>query len=356
MQNRKLYHLLGLLTEADQDRFTDFLASPYHNGSRMLVIFWDRWRAMVIEGGNGGEVTPEALIEGTKMKRSRFDKLCSQCYQKAREFLALRRYEMRSELEDQLFVGAVLERDPGLQAAHRFVPQEIQAVDKMPNAPEKNLGQFVLRSELTEAQIRARKTEKEWTKVFLEMLHALDNYSEAKKLQLLCGAVNVGQIFRGNVDEALAPAINNALDSPLSEEADALLHIYQSTLALLVGKAPDTAFTELLQRLETHRGDMASGVVRDLHGYLLNHCIRQINRGNDIFLQHTHALYVHLLDNGDLLHEGRLSPQQFKNIVALSCRIGRLDWAEHFIQQYLPLLADDHGGIAQTYNAAVLRF
>lgn len=356
MRSRKLYHLLELMGPEDRARFTSYLDSPYFNTSRTLRHFWARWQACMVDLPENVEVTPEEFVVGTRLKRSRIDKLCSQLYLQACAFLSTEQMATQPVLQERMFADAILARDPNLNAYHRFVPEIPESLRTEGDSPEKFLALLNDRSALTIARIRARKTDIDWEGEFAEMLRLLRAYAESKALQLQCGAINAGHVFRPK-NNAMEVA-SGARESLAAEPADdhVLARIYFQTLALQLGDDDSANFRKLLAALETHRDAIAGHVMFDVYGYVLNYCIRQINLGNPAFLRHTFDLYAFLLKKGDLLQEGKLPPQQFKNIIALACRLGNLEWVRRFIDDFSAQLTNDHGGLARRYNEAVLAF
>lgn len=356
MRQRKLHHLLSLLSEVDRQQFSLFLSSPYFNQSKTLILFWEQWRSKVLERPEAEEVTEEEFVEGTALKRSRIDALCWELFVKAREFLAQQVYEKDRRLKAVLFSEAILDRDRALAESHRFVPQVEKELEKEPESPEKHLALLYYRARKSRAKILARKTKPDWEGEFKHLHQTLTQFSLAKGLQLGCGVVNATRIFRQKEEQATEAFFQKYLEEGDPENENLLTRLYRLTLSLLAGREEPETFNQILKILELERELIAASVRNDLFSYLLNHCIRQINLGNDIFLSHTFSLYKLLFKTGDMLPNGQLSPQQFKNTVVLACRLNHLEWAEDFIESYHPRLSDPQGGWALKYNRAVLHF
>jgi|GEM_PF-1560299 len=357
MRKRKLYHLLSLMTAADRKRFTEFLQCSYFNKSQTLLVFWEQWQRKMGHVQVEGEVmTPELFVKGSALKASRVNRLCSDLYLQAKHFLSLERLQTQTSLHDFLFASAVLDRDPGMEVFHRFVPPMVDDLERSPESPEKYLGLIYHKAQLLIAQIGTRKAEQEWGNDFSDLQNLLRIYAESKSLQLACGAVNVNLIYRQEGDFPENELFNQIEVNGGSASLELLPRLYYLTLSLQLGKDAARIFSELLQLLREKSREIEEAVSSSIYGYLLNHCIRQANQGNDIFLQYAYELYLDLLENGTLLSNGMLSPGQFKNMVALGCRLEHLTWVEGFIREYLPLLSDLHDGQAEQFNVAVLRF
>lgn len=359
MRKRKLYHLLSLMTAEDLYGFTEFLQCSYFNKSQTLLLFWEQWQRKMGKGNAqvvGDVMTPEVFVEGSALKASRVNRLCSDLYLQAKHFLSLERLESHTSLQDFLFASAVLDRDPGLEVFHRFIPPMLDELASSPESPEKYLGLIYNKAQLLIAQIGTRKAEQEWGNDFSDLQDLLRIYAESKSLQMACGAVNVNLIYRQEGDFPENRLYNQIETNGGASSLELLPRLFYLTLSLQLGKDTTGLFSDLLQLLRENRRQIEDSISNSIYSYLLNHCIRQANQGNEVFLQYAHELYLDLLENGDLFTNGKLPPGQFKNMVALGCRLEHLTWVEVFIREYLPLLSDLHEGMAEQFNLAVLSF
>lgn len=354
MRKRKLYHLLALIGPNDRQRFTLFLDSPYCNSSPILRLFWQQWQAKVFTLEKDQDISEIEFVQGTSLKVNRVNRLCSQLMQKAKEFLAYEDYQKQPSLQRVMFSTAILHRDPGMQTSKRFVPQVINELENEPESPERHLALLYLKAFVAWSKTRARITVPNWQDEFSELQVLLQEFWLSKGAQLACGAANANKIFKQQSPPA--PEFSTFLKTALPQSESLLPRMYHLTFKLLEGEDAGDLFSELLGLLETHRNAIAEFTRNDLYSYLLNHCIRQINLGKSVFLHHAFSLYQQLLKNKDLLQDGKISPQQFKNITALASRIGHLDWVDAFIGEFQGKLSDSHHGMAIQYNQAVLLF
>lgn len=356
MQGRKIYQLLELLTEEDQERFSLFLESPYHNSSKTLTLFWKQWLKKVIHSEGGEDLSIDGFVKGSSLKASRFDKLCSQLYVKAKEFLTLRSFEEKKVIQEILFSSAVLGRDQELDTAMGLAKKTSSYLEKQLESPEKYIAQMYHALEIASAQINARKPAKEFLADFAKMLDLLDNFYDSRGMSHSVAALNIARIIQQedtSIRERLVARINiENRDEPKS----LLAKLYYLILRLQLEFAASDALAQLLPILESNWQKIEEDVVNDIYNFTLNYCIRQANGGNYIFLEYTFDLYNQLLKNELLLHNGKLYPQQYKNIVGTGCRVNRLEWVESFTKEFSERLLDDHDGWARIYNEGIFRF
>lgn len=356
MDNRKIFHLLALLTEEDKERFTLYLDSPYFNTSKVLSTFWKEWKTKVMGRQDSAELTIEAFIKGTSLKATRFDRLCSQLYVKAINFLSQRGFDDSVVLQEVLMARAALSRESSLQTSMNLAKKVTRNLAKKPESPERYLAQMVHTLHIIEARIISRKPGKEMLKEFANMFDYLDEFYTSKRLNMECGALNLEYIVQQDQKELLDELKKKVQSIPAKKSGSLLSQIYSLILTIQLDPTSNYRFPELLAMMEGYQGKIKEESANEIFHFALNHCIRQINIGDAAYLGYTLDLYIQLLENGSILIQGKLTPQQFKNMVVLGCRIGRLDWVKGFMEEYGTQLLDDHSGIALDYNQAVYQF
>jgi len=356
MENRKIYHLLAMFKEEDRERFTLFLDSPFFNTSKVLSAFWKQWQLKVMDTENVTDLTVEAFIKGTSLKASRFDKMCSQLYVKVLEFFAQCGFEKSPALQEVLMVKAALERDDQLETSMGIARKTERKLAKQADSPEKYLAQLYHSLQVTEVRIVGRKPDKALIATFESMLEILDQFTDSKRLQMSCAAMNIGYILQQK-ETGLVQALKDKIQGrPLGNQLNPLSEAYSLILALQSAGGDSDLFNRLLALMGQYWQDFEENTRDELYGYALNHCYRQINVGNKAFLVHALDLFIQLLDNNVLLGGEKLPPHQFKNMVVIGCRVGRLNWVEAFIEEYAPQLSDSHDGVALAYNTGILKF
>lgn len=356
MRQRKLYQLLDLFSEQDQEEFQIFLENPVFNTSGTIVSFFRLWQEKVIRNDDESQHTVEAFLEGTDISRKRLDKLCSRLYSLGCEFLSMQSFEQDEVARDTHLLEAIESRGPGSKEALRQYEKMQADLKEQPISAETLLRSLNLRWKRTEYAIQTRSTRPLWQEDFRDLHHSLDQYYQLQKLKLLCASWNARQIFNQQQPEPNDTFLDSLAESGAGDSLLPVARAYFLTIRMMQAENGEDFFRELLALLEerAQEFDPADGV--ELYGYALNHCIRSYNRGELAYLRHTSALYVQLLDNKLILQDGILLPQQFKNIVVLHCQLGMLDWVETFIRDFGGVLPEESRDFALLYNGAVLAF
>lgn len=356
MRNRKLYDLLALMSEEDRKRFDLFMASPYFNSSKMLSLFWEQWKEKIYPLPPGVEISASEFADGSLLNRNQIDALCWKMKVKVREFLSQQAYDRQPQLKTVLFTSAIMDRAQGAKPALRELPDLKNELEEEPESPEKHLALLYYHAVINQAYSSSRRTADSWQEEFSKMLGMLEDYVRCKHQQLSCGAINATQIFRQKEEGNLQKLGDSLLHFKEGAHESKLAKLYRLTLSYLLQEDSSETFGELLKILDEHREEIAETPRNEIFGYILNCGIRMVNRGEEQFVEHTFSLYRLLLKKGDLLVNGLLPPQQFKNLIALACRHGALDWVRTFIDTFKSQLTDTHAGLAVSYNEGVLAF
>ncbi len=357
MRKRKLYQLLAILDSRSLDSLREFLSTSFFNTNPTLTVFFDAWRSHVLGPDYDPDLTTEALLAGTGIQPARMDKLSTQLNQKVIEFLALVEFRDSDHLQKELFMQALLRREMPISDLKWQYGRIANRVKKEPESSERILHRLHLRRTLAEATVHDRKTRVVWQEDFTELHDLLDEYYQLEKLKLTCASLNAWHIFNHGKEAMDASPWPVQMDPAIRSELPPLPRAYALIISLLEAEDPTSdPLAELLELLDAHAADFSDLEANQVYAYVLNFCIRQMNQGRHEFGHSTATLYRQLLTNGLILNQGTLPPQQFKNIVALHCRIGELDWVRGFLDQAHDLLPPEFAPQAILYNQAVLSF
>lgn len=86
-------------------------------------------------------------------------------------------------------------------------------------------------------------------------------------------------------------------------------------------------------------------------------CINQLNKNNSVFYEHLLNAYIFSLDKNTAFEEnGLLLPSHYKNIITISLRLDRIDFAYQFAQDYKNYLPEEDKEDVYSYNLAHIYF
>ena len=94
----------------------------------------------------------------------------------------------------------------------------------------------------------------------------------------------------------------------------------------------------------------------ELYDSALHYCTGKLNKGIRLFLQEYFDLFENAIEKDIFLEKGELAPWRFNNIIGVALRLGKLDWAENFINKYKSYLPPDNQENTYTFNLARVYF
>ena len=95
----------------------------------------------------------------------------------------------------------------------------------------------------------------------------------------------------------------------------------------------------------------------ELFDIALHYCTGKINTGERAFFQEYFDLFEEALEKGIFLQNGSLATWRYTNVVAAALGLGKIEWAENFVQQYKSHLPAESRQNTYAFNLArVYRF
>ena len=111
-------------------------------------------------------------------------------------------------------------------------------------------------------------------------------------------------------------------------------------------------FTELKLLLKDYWMLFPDNECYQIYTAALNFCVKRINSGEQIYLQHYFDLHESGLQNKQLFENGILSKFTYKNVITAALRLGKMDWVRQFIDDYKPFIHAKDREMAYSYNLA----
>lgn len=188
-----------------------------------------------------------------------------------------------------------------------------------------------------------------------QMLDYLDVFYIANKLKYACEILNYQNVLRIAYQPALLPEVMTHIQE---KELHHLPIIQAYYLVYLTLKEPEqeTHFENLIQKLDEFVQVFKADLLRELHIYARNYCIKKLNSGNISYLNRLFELYQKALEQGLLFTENVMSEWDYKNITSIALRLNEIKWVEQFIHRYRNYLNETVRQNAYNFNLASVYF
>jgi hypothetical protein len=358
----KFFELWLSLTAAERLRLLKFAESPYFNDTAWLVPLVRAMQELPAD-----TVFPSfgtTKDEDTTLDKRLFAAVFSE-NEKSKAFDAQKYNRLLSDATRYMLRFIQIEGLPAPDTAaiwyeksvfKRYEAANLQAQQALDEQQLRDSAHYAMRLRSEKLAFEyAQKTQSLAKRSNLDELHrALDVYFLAEKLRYTCEVLNNQNVLQHTyamqgVNEILAWLT----ESDYRSEPPIAVYLQVYTLLNTQSEADFTTLKMLLQRHETH---FSATELKELYGYTINFCIRQVNGGNEKYLSEYLNIIEILLHNKAIFVQGELAVPYYKNTVTIGLRANEYDRIEHFIRNYSQFLPKEQRENAVTYNLAKLYF
>lgn len=189
--------------------------------------------------------------------------------------------------------------------------------------------------------------------------HNAQTLSDAQDIAFICDKLRTGclllsheSVTKQNYDKGLLQNVLEFLEGHSYLEIPAVAAYYHGYHAQLGAPGSEDHFSELKTLLQTRASLFSLEETHDLFLMAINFCIRKINRHENAYMREIFELYQSGLEHGALLEGGVLSRWTFNNITTTALRLREFSWLERFLQEFAPLLPEEHRDGAVHFNLA----
>ena len=353
--SNKLWQTLHCLSHEEHLRLLRFLRSPYFIQSKTMGTLCEVLVRLIEKGEPGFDrqlvwqkIAPEEAYDDIN-----FRKYCSDLLRLTGEFMA---HEMTALDPIRQSMGtlsfAVQNRvDPLLQSAMR------QARAVLAQKPYHSIEDFLNAYSIERQYYTMMEFDvKVDTRANLEEIsQQLDLFYWIEKLKLFIAMLSQRT---GNYQYDLKgmPEILNFLHQYPVENVPELAIYYYSFLTLYEEDQVAHYFN-LRRMLDIHATGMPQKEAIELFDAALHYCTGKINKGDRVFLQEYFDVFEEAIQKGIFLQNGELATWRFNNIVASALGLGKLEWAEAFVEKFKNHLPQDSRQNTYAFNLArVYRF
>lgn len=350
MKSSKLLRLLSSLSAWELRHFRDFVYSPFHNkheGIRQLLdILMKSYPEFEAEEVKK-EVLYAQLFEGVYRLQPLSD-VASGLTKLLEQFLALSAYQ-----SDDFYPTFYLLDELRTRGLEKEYSQHFRQLER--RLPQDAYYQHFLMGEAYVDDL-AKKKNRATDGRIEEVSRNLDFHYFRTTLRFACERLNRQKVVAVDFDLSWQEQVADQISSRLEAfEADVVLMVYYHSFRLLQGKG-EAHFEALMQLLQTRAARIPPNQLPEAYGYLLNHCIRQINQGALAFRQTLFELYQWMVDQR-VIYKGKwIAISDCKNIVTVARQLGKYQWAEDFLNAHLISIEPRFREATYAYNLATLRY
>ncbi|MCB0516217.1 MAG: hypothetical protein R2798_05695 [Chitinophagales bacterium] len=354
MLKSTLIRQISCLDKSQFNRFVAFVQSPYHNKHlkvQQLIQLLDHSFPNFHEKNVARQFLYKKLYPKEAYNETNLKLIFSYTLQLFEKFLMIERFDKKDFPADLYLLESLREFRQGVRFNNRYR----YAMQKLTENPLKNSDYFYQLIQYTnQADIQNASLEHYQKTTFLTNK---DKYLNAfyfiEKLKNLCEIKNRQRFMDMEYQHTWNAHLLDFLQNQPEEYAEnPAITIYLKVYNTIEDAENTQHYYELIQLLEQHKDIFPPEELRDIYYYAQNYCIRQINKGNNIFLREVFNLFQHLLSSRIIFENNILFEWHYKNIASIALKLKEFDWVKKFIEDYYPSLPQESQHNAYNFNMA----
>ena len=360
MLKNKVVSLLKTFSRTDLHSFGKYLRSPFFNESESIIQLFEILSEMLRQNGSAVKQLSKQdvwkkLNGSLPYQDAPFRRLCSDLNKHAYSFLALQAFKQDEVLEQNTLLKSL--DHTALEKHFTGVVRQIHSIQ------EKNGHRgmhFHFQNYLTEYS-RHEHTETLKKKV-TELPHLgqadyhLDCFYIAGKLRNYCDLLGYQTVFTIDTEIPLFPSFLEFVQQSLFLE-EPVVKAFYLVAKMFLQPEEEAYFNQLKGLLKDTADKFSIDELKTLYTHLKNYSIHtKINTGQAAYFHQLFDVFGMQIDNGLILEDGIISPQNYKNIITVGLHIKAFDWVENFIQTYTDKLPKENQDNDFSYNLAKVYF
>ncbi len=357
----KVFEFMSSLSTIELNRFKKFVESPYFNVNNSVIklneLIINQLKSKSSHNYSKLEIWVRIYFD-KKYDEKSITNLCAELLILGESFLAIEQY-LKSPLSqaNDLLMSIHQKQIEGLfnstQSKARSFLEKFQNKSSLYYLHKFNVERNIY-TLLRFEESRAQKTIIEKVNIN-EVLDNLEIFYISEKLKYTCAYLSWNKMTKlnfsvENIDDLLIRAQQNKYNNipPIA--------IYLRVFRTLTDEPNEENYLELKSLIQKHIHHFPLDEGKEIFDYALNYALRQVNNGNDKYLNESFELYKHSIELGTIYVNGELTPWTLKNIASMAIRLKEFEWVENFIKSNSQLVKEKFRKNVINFNLANLHW
>ena len=357
MAQSKIIQYISTLPPKKQERFRQFVYSPYfnqhHKTRELLDILLRQLKRK--KPKTSKEQLFELLFPGNPYDEQKLFNVLSYLKKMYQKFLACEFLEEEEERMELLTLEATFK---GLGSSS-ILKSRAKQLEKKLDLPKQRDIKYYYANFRINYLLGFHELEyygKGKHAVLQKMHDSFDHYYIAEKLKMCCLLHANTLATNVDYDFTFLKELLNFVRENWSKFADnVVIRLYYNILMSQM-ETSDNYYDELMRILKRESDCLNKEDQKNLYDAARNYCVKRINEGKYKFNEDLFQLYQEGVKNGMLIINGNISEWEYKNLTTIGCALQKFDWIEQFLEDHKKYLPADKRENAYSYNRANLFF
>ena len=363
MLSEKLTSLLFSFSKPNLNSFKKYISSPFFNENPDLVHLFEIVYHHISQSNNNGVEKPElkkeavwkTLFPHKKYADVQLRRLCSDLTKMAHSFLAYKQFKNTPFQEQTYLLSAI--NEPSLNKHFTGIVRQTRDLQEKVGFrdDEFHYNTFLIEQNCHKHLELLKKKPDNLDNLENSDYH-LDCFYITKKLKNYCDFLGYKNILSLDMQVQLFPSFLDLIKNSDYRKEPSVNAYYLVAQMLL--NPEDESYAEALKQLLFKQNDKFSyEELKLLYIHLKNYYVTiKINAGRHEYYNNLFEILKMQIDQGNVLHNGFITAQSYKNIISVGLHLQQFDWVEEFIQTYTDKLPKENQDNNLKYNLAKVYF
>ncbi|MCI5054551.1 MAG: hypothetical protein MRY83_00445 [Flavobacteriales bacterium] len=337
------------ISKIKQNRFEKFIKSPYFNNNHRIELLFK----LIIKERLDDQELHDRIYPEYPFKRQRLYDLHSELNSLFQKFLAIENMDEEKKWDMEILHGL---NNSNMEKQFRL---KFKTISKRTERTSlKNEMFYFNRFQLAELndEFITRAEKKSSDQSLQEKADYLDIHYLIVKQKTICEMLNRQRIIQSNFELRALDEVQSIIENDKDYYFQfPPVHFY-FYLIKLYQTGSFKVYEKLVGLLAEYFDFFKLSEIKEFYEYIQNHCIRQINKGEQAYLHHLYALFQERLDNKLFDKLGNITEWTYKTAITVGLRLQKYDWVFELINNLKQLLSDDIRDNAYNYNLANMYF
>ncbi len=335
MKNSQLYLIITQLGTIEHRSLGQFVRSPYHNRRPELITFCN----LLIKSAQTKDQVPNTreyyfgkIFPGQAYDDKKMRYTISFLNKLVKDFLAIEQLK-----EDQISAQRLVAKAFKKKGLSNIYEKEIQnclkLLEKKPfRNPQYYLDRYLIGYEDYELFYKSKKSSGKIEEILPKLNQSADIYMIATTLKLGCSWFSFRLKEQPKQYQLLLQKILDLVEDQEAYRQVPVVELYYYAYRMLTITQDDSYFKNFKHLIEQHQSAFPVEELSELYVLAINHCIKQANVGNRIYLEELFDIYKKGLDAEVFLNNGEMSSVTYINIAQSGLTQKAYDWVRTFIE------------------------
>lgn len=359
MKSSKLVTYLSTLSKKEIRLFDEFVRSPFHNKSDLIVQLWKYMKPYILKSDHDkidkSLVIQHLYNENTTNALKRFNDVSVACCKLFEQFMTIQQLRSDGRCQDRLLINAFGEKRLN-KAFYKTIATNKKKLSKKQVKDIQDYEQLLFLESTRLSHIDTSEFDLQDTSMqnilgltdIIAVMHKMKHTFEARQIELFV-----------NKKFDISP-INLDIQQIANNDKNPLLEIYDKQVILLSQpENVDVVYQELKGIYFTHINSISKSEerVRTLN-FLINIAALEVNKGNTNYYQELFELIKLGIEKRLLVEDGYINKGFILNICITASELGYVDWLESFIanEQNFKLLIAEQRKAVRVFSTILLRY